>query len=56
MYGNMSSVEKQLNKDNLQAYKNYDTQKYSLVPGINHQKHTFSPKNSTFKKSANDWS
>ena len=56
MYGNMSSVEKQLNKNDLQAYKNYDTQQYSLVAGVHHQKHAFSPKSSTFKKSANEWS
>ena len=39
MYGNMSSIEKALNKSDLQAYKNYDNKQYSLVPGIQHAKH-----------------
>lgn len=34
MYGNMSSIEKSINKGDLQAYKNYDTNQYSLVPGL----------------------
>ena len=38
MYGNMSSIEKALNKNDLQAYKNYDTGQYSLVPGMQHAK------------------
>jgi len=39
MYGNMSSIEKALNKSDLNAYKNYDNKQYSLVPGIQHAKH-----------------
>jgi len=39
MYGNMSSIEKALNKNDLNAYKNYDNRQYSLVPGIQHAKH-----------------
>lgn len=33
-YGNMSQSEKQINKDDLVAYKNYDSVNYSMVPGI----------------------
>lgn len=39
MYGNMSSIEKALNKNDLEAYKNFDNRQYSLVPGIQHSKH-----------------
>lgn len=39
MYGNMSSVEKALNKNDLRAYKNFDNRQFSLVPGIQHSKH-----------------
>ena len=39
MYGNMSSVEKALNKNDLRAYKNFDSRQFSLVPGIQHSKH-----------------
>ena len=39
MYGNMSSVEKALNKNDLNAYKNFDQRQFSLVPGIQHSKH-----------------
>ena len=42
MYGNMSSIEKALNKNDLQAYKNYDNRQYSLVPGLQHSKHIVS--------------
>lgn len=34
MNGNMTHIEKQFNKDDLIAYKNYDKNNYSLVPGI----------------------
>lgn len=34
MHGNMSGVEKQMNKDDLSAWKNYDNKQYSLIPGI----------------------
>mmetsp|Transcript_726 Transcript_726/g.903 ORF Transcript_726/g.903 Transcript_726/m.903 type:complete len:87 (+) Transcript_726:987-1247(+) len=49
MYGNMSSVEKALNKNELQAYKNYDARQFALVPGIQHYKHT--PQNESAKAS-----
>jgi hypothetical protein len=42
MYGNMSSVEKALNKNDLNAYKNFDQRQFSLVPGIQHSKHATS--------------
>ena len=34
----MSSVEKALNKSELTAFKNYDHEKITLVPGIQHSK------------------
>jgi hypothetical protein len=37
-YGNMTNIEKQLNRDDLTAYKNYDPNVYALIPGIAHQK------------------
>ena len=39
MYGNMSSIEKAMNKGELVAYKNFDSNQYSLVPGLQHAKH-----------------
>eukprot|EP00347_Sterkiella_histriomuscorum_P002848 403366567 len=38
MHGNMTGVEKQLNKDDLIAWKNYDNNQYSLIPGVSNQK------------------
>ena len=35
MYGNMTSVEKALNRPDLEAYKNYDSKEYSMIPGLN---------------------
>lgn len=37
MQGNMTAVEKQLNRPDLKAYQNSDKNVYSFVPGINHQ-------------------
>lgn len=37
-YGNMTNVEKQMNKEDLQAWKVYDNIQYALIPGINHTK------------------
>jgi hypothetical protein len=34
-YGNMTELEKKMNRVDLAAYKNYDKKMYSLVPGIN---------------------
>lgn len=36
-YGNMTELEKKLNRVELQAYKHYDKNVYSLVPGVNSQ-------------------
>ena len=36
-YGNMTELEKKINRVDLMAYKNYDNKMYSLVPGINSQ-------------------
>ena len=33
-YGNMTSQEKKMNRDDLLAYKNYERQQYALVPGF----------------------
>lgn len=33
-YGNMTNVEKELNKDELVAYKKYDNSPYTMVPGV----------------------
>ena len=33
-YGNMTSVEKRMNKNDLLAFKNYEKQQYALVPGF----------------------
>lgn len=33
-YGNMSAAEKALNKDDLDAYKNYDAKNYAMIPGV----------------------
>jgi hypothetical protein len=38
MAGNMSSNEKAINRYDLEAYKNYDSRHFSLVPGIHHKK------------------
>lgn len=38
MYGNMSQVEKALNRDDLNAYKNFDNRQYSLIPGMQHNR------------------
>lgn len=38
LYGNMSNVEKQMNKDDLVAYKNFKPQYNALIPGLNNMK------------------
>lgn len=35
MYGNMTGIEKQMNKNDLSAFKNYDNKTYALIPGLN---------------------
>ena len=36
--GNMTKVEKGMNKDDLIAYKQYDNKQYSLIPGVSKEK------------------
>lgn len=36
--GTMTEVEKRINKEDLKAYKEYDNNQYSLIPGIQNQK------------------
>jgi hypothetical protein len=38
MHGNMTGVEKQMNKDDLLAWKNYDNNQYSMIPGVSANK------------------
>jgi hypothetical protein len=38
MYGNMTSVEKQMNKEDLAAWKKFDNNQYSMIPGISSSK------------------
>ncbi len=35
-FGTMTQAEKKFNKQNLNAYKSYDNQNYSMVPGVPH--------------------
>ncbi len=37
-HGNMTEVEKHMNKDDLVAWKNYDNKQYSLIPGVSKDK------------------
>jgi len=38
MHGNMTEVEKRMNKDDLIAWKNFDNNQYSLIPGVSNTK------------------
>lgn len=38
MHGNMTNEEKKLNKDDIIAYKNFDNNQYSLIPGVSKNK------------------
>lgn len=40
-FGNMTKVEKQLNKDDLKAYKKFDNNQYAMIPGISNEKKFF---------------
>ena len=40
MHGNMTEVEKRMNKDDLIAWKNFDNNQYSLIPGVSATKKT----------------
>lgn len=35
-FGNMTNVEKKMNRADLLAYKEYDNKQYSLIPGLQH--------------------
>lgn len=37
-FGNMTKVEKMMNKDDLRAYKKFDNNQYSMIPGISPDK------------------
>ena len=34
-YGNMTDVEKKLNREDLIAYKHFDNNQYAMIPGVN---------------------
>lgn len=53
-YGNMTSVEKKMNKVDLNAYKNYDNNNYSLIPGVSSQKKFMSQPSSPRKDAGMD--
>lgn len=38
MHGNMTQEEKKMNKDDITAYKNFDNNQYSLIPGVSKNK------------------
>ena len=40
----MTGVEKEMNKDDLVAYKKYDNNQYAMIPGISHQKNFAEPR------------
>ena len=40
----MTDVEKKMNREDLKAYKNYDINQYSLIPGISNQKNFMAEK------------
>ena len=50
LYGNMTSVEKAMNRHDLQAYKNYDHNQYSIIPGISSSKTIGQPQSLSPKK------
>lgn len=37
-FGNMTKVEKMMNRDDLRAYKRFDNNQYSMIPGISPEK------------------
>jgi hypothetical protein len=47
MYGNMTSVEKAMNRPDLEAYKNYDNNQYSLIPGVVSGKVVMNPRDTS---------
>ena len=55
MYGNMSSVEKAMNRNELLAFKNYDNKNYTMIPGVtsNKQSSLINAGNSTLSPKKN---
>ena len=49
MYGNMTNVEKSLNREDLTAWKNFDNNQYSMIPGVSSEKKIFDRVKSNFK-------
>lgn len=43
-YGNMTNVEKEMNKEDLNAWKKYDNNQYSMIPGYSVQKAQAEPR------------
>jgi hypothetical protein len=43
MYGNMTQMEKRMNRNDLYAYKHNDNNQYCLVPGFNTIKNDAKP-------------
>ena len=52
-YGNMTNVEKEMNKDDLNAWKKYDDNQYSMIPGITAAKRFAEPKPAKFSSPPN---
>ena len=42
-YGNMTNVEKALNREDLIAYKQLDNNQYAMIPGVNNVKRFMFP-------------
>ena len=51
--GNMTNVEKEMNKDDLNAWKKYDDNQYSMIPGITAAKRFADPKPAKFSSPPN---
>ena len=52
-YGNMTNVEKEMNKDDLNAWKKYDNNQYSLIPGHSVQKAMPEPRQRKYQSPPN---
>ena len=52
--GNMTAAEKQMNRDDLHAWKKYDNNQYAMIPGLTSQKQQaqIRPKKSPISQSA----
>ena len=49
LVGNMTNQEKKMNKDDLLAYKMFDNNQYSMIPGISKEKNRLD-RNEWFKR------